>query len=172
MYNIAFTGVVLLLIINLVELDPISQITLQAVGVLWGSFFCSFAFVLPLLLENPNNHDQRIPNTSSSRVSSTTGPDTRSKARESKAPLPHSSERVSRSRPSARAKSGTSNLDDVPEAAPTRSERSIAIETTARSNDNELTSKISYPFSTWETIEERSNDFCEVQSIESESHHL
>lgn len=34
----------------MVELDQISQIVLQSVGVLWGSFFCSFAFVLPRLL--------------------------------------------------------------------------------------------------------------------------
>lgn len=50
MYNVAFTGIVLVLIFQTVDLDQISKIVLQSVGVLWGSFFCSFAFVLPRLL--------------------------------------------------------------------------------------------------------------------------
>jgi hypothetical protein len=52
MYNVAFTGMVIVAIFNLVDLDQTSQNVLQAVGVLWGSFFCSFAFVLPRLLES------------------------------------------------------------------------------------------------------------------------
>jgi hypothetical protein len=51
MYNVAFTGIVIVLMFHFVDLDPISKIVLQAIGVLWGSFFCSFAFVLPRLLE-------------------------------------------------------------------------------------------------------------------------
>lgn len=51
MYNIAFTGIVIVLIFQLVGLDQVSKIILQAIGVVWASFFCSFAFVLPRLLE-------------------------------------------------------------------------------------------------------------------------
>jgi hypothetical protein len=60
MYNIAFTGIVIVAIFNLVDLDQTSQNVLQAVGVLWGSFFCSFAFVLPRLLES--SRDSRLSN--------------------------------------------------------------------------------------------------------------
>jgi hypothetical protein len=51
MYNVAFSGIVVVTVKSLVELDVVSQIILQVVGVLWGSFFCSLAFVLPRLLE-------------------------------------------------------------------------------------------------------------------------
>jgi hypothetical protein len=60
MYNVAFTGIVIVAIFNLVDLDQTSQNVLQAVGVLWGSFFCSFAFVLPRLLES--RRDRRASN--------------------------------------------------------------------------------------------------------------
>jgi hypothetical protein len=56
MYNIAFTGIVIIMIINIMKLDQVTQIVLQSVGVLWGSFFCSFAFVLPRLLEVNKEH--------------------------------------------------------------------------------------------------------------------
>jgi hypothetical protein len=58
MYNIAFTGMVIVAIFNLVDLEQTSQNVLQAVGVFWGSFFCSFAFVLPRLLES--RRDRRV----------------------------------------------------------------------------------------------------------------
>lgn len=51
MYNLAFTGIVVVLTIRLFEFDHVSQVIIQAIGVFWGSFFCSFAFVLPRLLE-------------------------------------------------------------------------------------------------------------------------
>jgi hypothetical protein len=67
MYNIAFTGVVVVTVMSLVDLDVVSQIILQAVGVLWGSFFCSLAFVLPRLLEvNKERKSREMPTTSSS----------------------------------------------------------------------------------------------------------
>lgn len=55
MYNVAFTGIVIILIFQLVDLDQVSKIIMQAIGVLWGSFFCSFAFVLPRVLEVISN---------------------------------------------------------------------------------------------------------------------
>jgi hypothetical protein len=36
---------------KLVDLEPTSQGILQVIGVLWGSLFCSVAFVLPRLFE-------------------------------------------------------------------------------------------------------------------------
>jgi hypothetical protein len=56
MYNIAFTGLITILIISLVELDQISRIVVQTVSVLWGSCFCSLAFVLPRLLQVQKDH--------------------------------------------------------------------------------------------------------------------
>jgi hypothetical protein len=54
MYNVAFTGIVIVTMISIIDLDQVTQIVLQSVGVLWGSFFCSFAFVLPRLLKVKN----------------------------------------------------------------------------------------------------------------------
>jgi hypothetical protein len=51
MYNVAFTGIVVVAIVKFVDLDQVTIIVLRAVGVLWGSFFCSLAFVLPRWLE-------------------------------------------------------------------------------------------------------------------------
>jgi hypothetical protein len=68
MYNIAFTGIVIVAIVNLVELDQVSEIMLQAVGVLWGTFFCCFAFVLPRLLDIAR--DRLAKSSSSSRLMS------------------------------------------------------------------------------------------------------
>jgi hypothetical protein len=51
MYNVAFTGIVMVTIVKFVALDQVTIVVLRAVGVLWGSFFCSFAFVLPRWLE-------------------------------------------------------------------------------------------------------------------------
>jgi hypothetical protein len=51
LYNIAFTGIVIVAITRLVDLDPTSQSVLQVIGVLWGSLFCSIAFVIPRLFE-------------------------------------------------------------------------------------------------------------------------
>jgi hypothetical protein len=57
MYNIAFTGLITILIICLVELDQISRIVVQTVSVLWGSCFCSLAFVLPRLLQVQKDYE-------------------------------------------------------------------------------------------------------------------
>jgi hypothetical protein len=74
MYNIAFTGIVVVSIMNLVELDLVSQIFLQAAGVLWGSFFCSLAFVLPRLLEvNKERRHRRLPSNTISGLGNISG---------------------------------------------------------------------------------------------------
>ena len=64
MYNIAFTGVVLILIFQLFDMDQVSKIVLQTVAVFWGSFFSSFAFVLPRLIDVANTNRSAV----SSRV--------------------------------------------------------------------------------------------------------
>jgi hypothetical protein len=50
MYNIAFTGIVIIVVLNLVELEYSIKVILHAAGVCWGTVFSSFAFVLPRLL--------------------------------------------------------------------------------------------------------------------------
>ena len=50
MYNIAFTGIVIIVVLNLVELEYTTKVILHAAGVCWGTVFSSFAFVLPRLL--------------------------------------------------------------------------------------------------------------------------
>lgn len=49
-YNIAISGIVTTVAINLIDIDQESQIIAQAIGVFWATFFCSVCFVLPLLL--------------------------------------------------------------------------------------------------------------------------
>lgn len=56
MYNIALTGLIAILVISLVDLDQVSLIVVQTVSVLWGSCFCSLAFVLPRLLQVQKDH--------------------------------------------------------------------------------------------------------------------
>jgi hypothetical protein len=51
LYTIAFTGIAIVSIVRLVDLNPNSQSLLKIIGVFWGSIFCSFAFVLPRLFE-------------------------------------------------------------------------------------------------------------------------
>jgi len=51
MYNIAFTGIVLMLIMGLVEMDQTIRLFLQAIGVAWGTMFNSAVFVVPRLLD-------------------------------------------------------------------------------------------------------------------------
>jgi hypothetical protein len=51
MYNTAFTGIVLILISTLVEMDPAIQLLLQATGVAWGTMFNSAAFVVPRVMQ-------------------------------------------------------------------------------------------------------------------------
>lgn len=51
MYNIAFTGIIIVTILRVAHVDQVGKIILQAIGVLWGSLFSAFAFVLPRLIE-------------------------------------------------------------------------------------------------------------------------
>jgi hypothetical protein len=51
MYNIAFTGILVLCTLLTVDLTQSNQVIFQSVGVLWASFFSSLAFVLPRLLQ-------------------------------------------------------------------------------------------------------------------------
>jgi hypothetical protein len=51
MYNIAFTGIILSSVMNIVNIDQVSKIIFRTVGVLYGSFTCSVAFALPRLLQ-------------------------------------------------------------------------------------------------------------------------
>jgi len=51
MYNIAFTGIVVLLITRLVEMDGTIKLLLQAFSVAWGTMFSSAAFVVPRLMD-------------------------------------------------------------------------------------------------------------------------
>ena len=51
MYNIAFTGIVLMLITGLVEMDQVIRLLLQAIGVAWGTMFNSAVFVVPRLMD-------------------------------------------------------------------------------------------------------------------------
>jgi hypothetical protein len=50
-YNITFTGILVVCTISLVELDRSSQTVLVAIGIWWGSFFSSVSFVVPRLVQ-------------------------------------------------------------------------------------------------------------------------
>ena len=174
MYNIAFTGIIILGIVNLVELDEVSRITLQAVGVLWGSFFCSFAFVLPRLLE-VGREKRAYQNTSSiyqSGVLSPTrrvGPDNnnndvgggttpertsrrKNSALRSKPPpspsLDHSVSIITTMADRQGFSSTKTDLDPTKNGAEDQSQMK-----------NSSVSRISFPFTTWETTVESNDDF-------------
>lgn len=51
MYNIAFTGIIIVVILGVADIDRIGAVILQAIGVLWGTLFSALAFVFPRLLE-------------------------------------------------------------------------------------------------------------------------
>jgi hypothetical protein len=51
MYNTAFTGIVLVLMSTLLEMDSTIQLILQAMCVAWGSMFNSTAFVVPRIMQ-------------------------------------------------------------------------------------------------------------------------
>lgn len=67
LYNIAITGCVAILFIHFIDLDPVSQKTVQAFGVFWGTFVCSFLFVLPHLMKNKNGIEPMLLDESSNR---------------------------------------------------------------------------------------------------------
>ena len=65
MYNIAFTGIIIITISGVVPMDQVNKKMLQTVGVLWGTLFCSSAFVVPRLFEvtkrkKPGTHANRV----------------------------------------------------------------------------------------------------------------
>lgn len=51
MYNIAFIGVITTIIIITMDIDATGEIVLRSIGVFWGTFFSSAAFVMPRLLQ-------------------------------------------------------------------------------------------------------------------------
>jgi hypothetical protein len=51
MYNIAFVGGIIVLVVNVADMDGNGQSILQAVGVWWGTVFSTAAFVLPRLVQ-------------------------------------------------------------------------------------------------------------------------
>jgi hypothetical protein len=51
MYNIAFVGVIIVLVVNVADMDRNGRSVLQAVGVWWGTVFSTAAFVLPRLAQ-------------------------------------------------------------------------------------------------------------------------
>jgi hypothetical protein len=51
MYNIAFVGGIIVLVVNVADMDGNGQSVLQAVGVWWGTVFSTAAFVLPRLVK-------------------------------------------------------------------------------------------------------------------------
>jgi hypothetical protein len=69
MYNVAFTGILLVGASLGRDMDQQSKAMLQAMGVFWGSFFCSFAFVLPRLLELRKDHMETAPSNFITEVS-------------------------------------------------------------------------------------------------------
>jgi hypothetical protein len=56
MYNIAFTGIIIVTILRVADMDQLGKVILQAIGALWGTLFSAFAFVLPRLLESKQQH--------------------------------------------------------------------------------------------------------------------
>jgi hypothetical protein len=51
MYNIAFIGIIIILLISLMGVDPNGEKMLQAIGVFWGTVFSSAVFVLPRMMQ-------------------------------------------------------------------------------------------------------------------------
>jgi hypothetical protein len=51
MYNIAFVGGIIVLVVNVADMDGNGQSVLHAVGVWWGTVFSTAAFVLPRLVQ-------------------------------------------------------------------------------------------------------------------------
>lgn len=66
MYNIAFIGTVIVIIVHTMDVRETSKIVFKAVGIFWGSVFSTSAFVLPRLLAVRDEKRARaIRNTSS-----------------------------------------------------------------------------------------------------------
>ena len=71
MYNIAFIGVVFLIVDNVATITPAGKNVLQAVAVLWGTVFSSAAFVIPRLISVRRAKDKR-PNNIHTNIQTTT----------------------------------------------------------------------------------------------------
>lgn len=71
MYNIAFIGVVFLIVVNVATITPAGKNVLQAVAVLWGTVFSSAAFVIPRLIGVRRAKDKR-PNNIHTNIQTTT----------------------------------------------------------------------------------------------------
>lgn len=63
MYNIAFTGLIAMLVFLFVKLDQDAQIMIQTLSVFWASTFSSIAFYLPRILQARKDRDKKIPTT-------------------------------------------------------------------------------------------------------------
>ena len=157
MYNIAFTGIIILAIISLVDLDQVSQFTLQAVGVLWGSFFCSFAFVLPRLLEvsrDQRTYRMNTPTTLSviapeAGQSINVGTDNQTTNRFRKKSSMVSQSADIRKRPVTERQEAPQSTTDIVQGQIISNPRRV---------NNNNSSRISFPFTTWETIAQLSQE--------------
>lgn len=58
MYNIAFTGIVIVALLLVIDMTQRGILMLQTIGVLWGTIVSSFAFVLPRVIEVAANSGQ------------------------------------------------------------------------------------------------------------------
>jgi hypothetical protein len=65
MYNIAFVGGIIVLVVNVADMDGNGQSVLQAVGVWWGTVFSTAAFVLPRLVQVRQRRNDSRQNASS-----------------------------------------------------------------------------------------------------------
>jgi hypothetical protein len=70
MYNIAFVGVIIVLVMNVADMDGNGQSVLQAVGVWWATVFSTAAFVLPRLVQVRQRRNESPQNARNHRSSS------------------------------------------------------------------------------------------------------
>jgi hypothetical protein len=159
MYNVAFTGIVIMSIVNLVDLDQVSIIILQSVGVLWASFFCSFAFVLPRLLDVSREHRRRSGRFSNSNFS--TGMDHSIATGDHSQASTNLGDSTHGKKPPKVQTSGEQSLDfsklvtDVPAKLPVQT---VPDPIRRKSEFGTSSSRVgrmgqsSYPFSTWESM--------------------
>jgi hypothetical protein len=69
MYNIAFVGGIIVLVMNVADMDGNGQSVLQAIGVWWGTVFSTAAFVLPRLAQVRQRRSESRHNASNFLVS-------------------------------------------------------------------------------------------------------
>lgn len=68
MYNIAFVGIIVVVIVSVADLDGNGQSIMQAIGVFWGTVFSTGAFAIPCLLRHMRR-ESRVGQSSSIYVS-------------------------------------------------------------------------------------------------------